>query len=917
MSLDTKNEAQQQAADAPGRFREQERQVLTYSQAKAGNTGAAKFEGMFKAREGAFGGVFAKQDTTSGEDKAKQAEVLNHLKTIYEGTKTDVDGILDALSASVDSIFSVQVELAKQIFESRVESQLDDIYGFFKVDDWLFGEDTEAIEEVFRVEKERFLTTMDGVIDQIAVLIANMLNVAIRRIEKGRSDAQTYFDGLSVDQQRLSKEAMGAFIVQFDTLEDSVRDKQQELAETLAEAYKSNVDSLQESFDKIKEEVSKGWVQKAADFIAEVASTIKKLAKLLWSVLSRIGNVIGDILAHPIRFIENLAEGIGKGLSKFIDKIDEYLVAGFFDWLRGTVGGPGIKLPDKFDAAGIFSLVTQVLGLSFDTFRKIAVKVWGKASVEMLEKGAAVAEKGLEFFQIVREKGLGGLWDYIVETIGNQVDEILTKVKETILYETIKKALAFIATLFTPAGAFIKAAQAIYAGIRFLIDNIDRIAEIVDAFLSSVELAVAGKTDAISQKIVKALQGAIVLAIDFLAKLLRLGNLADKVRKILNAIRKPVERAIEAVLKRLKPLVRRILKRFGVGAKDDKEKRGPLTREEIITQVVGLMKQPTKATMPAAALAEKKEQAQNLLKKYQPMLKKGQLKITITDPSAAAVEKDAAVDFDVSASPGTEGEAPVGGATVPVPRMVVTPAFSDQRATSMTVHFLHNDPNNHPPGYPVSGKESLLGAWDKLEELGLSRKYWKCGHMLNAKFGGPAKNSNLIPIPQSVNRLHETAFDNKVAKALYEPKKPIWMRFTVGREHPEDKEEQHFVSYFKAEAGEMPLHGDKYEVPTKGILEFEKSGAELPYPAPRTTTLTLNGMIESKDQSRKSVRDMARATLLSDRLVRDLVARGEVLNDVKDIETLIRAKYTGKRLKDYLVNLQDAKLQYVGGSFKL
>ena len=54
----------------------------------------------------------------------------------------------------------------------------------------------------------------------------------------------------------------------------------------------------------------------------------------------------------------------------------------------------------------------------------------------------------------------------------------------------------------SPIGVFLKAAQTIYRGIRFLMDNIDRIAEIVDAFLSSVELAVAGKTDAIAQKIV-------------------------------------------------------------------------------------------------------------------------------------------------------------------------------------------------------------------------------------------------------------------------------------------------------------------------------------------------------------------------------------------------------------------------------
>jgi predicted transcriptional regulator len=662
-ALNTKQEAQQQAAAAPGRFREQEQVVLAQAQAKAGHTGATKFGGMFKAREGVFGSVNTKQGATVRDDKAKQQEVLTELTRIYNCTKSDVDGMLTSLSTVVDTIFSMQVDLAKQIFESRVEDQLDDIYGVTVIDDWLFGEDTEAIEEVFRVEKARFLKTMDGVIDQIAVLIAGQLNAAIKRIEKGRTDAETFFKGLSTEQQRLSTEAFELFNTQYDILVDSVRDKQQELADTLAESYKSNLDSLRASFDKIKEDVSRGWIGKAIDFVKDVATVIKKLGELLWSVLSRIGNIVGDILAHPIRFIENLAEGIGAGFKQFIDKIDEYLVSGFFDWLRGSIGGAGITLPEKFDASGIFSLITQVLGLTYENFKAIAERVWGKPAVEMLEKGVAVAEKGLEFFQIVREQGLGGLWDYIKTTVANHVDELIDKVKETVLYATIEKALTFVAGLFTPVGAFIKAAQTIYAGVRFLIDNIDRIAQVVDAFLTSIELAVAGKTDAIAQRIVTALRGFIVLGIDFLAKLLGLGNLADKVRKILKAIQRPVEYAIEAVLKGLKSLVQGVFKRLGFGKKDEAKKAEQeagraLTHEEVITEVVGKMEHPTEATTPAAALAEKKAQAESLVTKYQPMLEQGQLRIVINE-TATEVEEEAAVDFEVSASPGRRGQARV------------------------------------------------------------------------------------------------------------------------------------------------------------------------------------------------------------------------------------------------------------------
>lgn len=668
-AADSKREAQQKAAEAPGVYREQETQVLADAQGTAGAQGARGFGGMFKTRKDSLGEVFGKQDKTAAADKAEQTRIQTELARIYNDTKCAVDTKLEKLSEAVDLIFSVRVEAAKATFESEVEEQIDDIYGVTVVDDWIFGADTDAIERVFQREQARFLKTMDGVIDDIAKLIADTLNSAMTRIQEGRTEAKKFYDGLDEKQKQLSKEAFDLFNSQFDILEDSVREKEQELADSLAESYQSNVDSLRESFDKIKEEISRGWIGAAIDFIKEVGTLIKKLGELLMSVLSRVGNVIGDILAHPIRFIENLASGIGQGFDQFIAKIDDYLLEGFFKWLRGAAG-PAIQLPEKLDAGGLFDLMMQVLGLTYENFRKIAVKVWGKDAVEMLEKGLAVAEKGLEIFHIVREKGLAGLWEYIQAHLTSLVEDLIEKVKETVLYATIEKALAFVAGLFTPVGAFIKAAQTIYRGVRFLIDNIDRIAEIVDAFLTSVELAVAGKPDAIAQKIINALREFIVVGIDFLAKLLGLGDLAAKLRKILKAIQQPFERAIEAVLRGLKALVKGVMRKLGIGKKPEEQQAAQqaqdaaqagreLSHDDLLAEVAGAMAKPTEATEPGAALAEKKKQAETLETTYQPMLKEGTLKITIQDPNAEKVAEDSAVDFSVEASPALTGQAPV------------------------------------------------------------------------------------------------------------------------------------------------------------------------------------------------------------------------------------------------------------------
>lgn len=559
-ALNTKREAQEKADEAPGIYREQEQAILNQAQEQAGTAGKKKLGAMFSDRKKKFGEVFAKQGTSEKASEEKQSAVYKELATTYEETKQHVNEIFTYLTDQVNTIFSTEVEDAKDLFEERVEDKLDDIYGYFKIDDAIFGEDTEAIEEAFQVEKERFLTAMNNTLDKIAKLIAKWLNAAIGWIRWGKNKSLRIFNSLSAEEQKKSKEALDFFTSQYDNLEGSVHDKQEELASTLADSYHENVTSLRESFDKIKEEVSKGWLQKAAEFVKDVATAIAKLAELLFTVLKRLAGIIGNILDHPIRFLENLGSGIAAGFDEFIGGLDKFLIGGFFDWLRGSVSKQGITIPEKLDARGMFSLTTQVLSLNYQTFRDRAVKKFGEKTVQILEKGVEFAGQGLELIQLAREQGLGALWERIKEMVSSNVDAMFDKIKQTVVAETIKKTLAFIASLFTPAGAFIKAVQLLYKGLKFLIDNIDRISELVNTFLDSLELAVAGNVEAIKAKVVLALRNLIVVAIDFLAKILNLGNLDEKVRKILNFLRKPIIRAMDFVLERMRPAVRGIQK---------------------------------------------------------------------------------------------------------------------------------------------------------------------------------------------------------------------------------------------------------------------------------------------------------------------------------------------------------------------
>jgi hypothetical protein len=557
-ALTTKKEAQEKAAAAPGQYRGREHQVLAAAQGKARAEGSSAYGSMYGTRDAAFGSVFQKQKDTTKDDKSQQAAVKTQLEGIYNATKTEVEKIFTDLSEYVDTTFNTESTTAKTAFEKRVEDQLGDIHGW-GVKDFFFGEDTEAIEAVFAREKQRFLTAMDRTLNKIAQRIADDLNKAVNRIKQGEKDAETFYGNLDKEQQRLSADAMDTFRIQFQNLQTSVDEKQTELVQSLAESYKESRGSLRATFDKINEDVKKNWIQRAAEFIKEVALTIYRLGELLVTVLVRIANLVGEILAHPIRFLENLAAGIKQGFKTFADNFDTYLLAGFFDWLKGKVG-TSIKLPPKFDTAGLFSLALQVIGLTYDNFRRIAADKLGEPAVSAFEKGVEGAQEIYRLFQMARTD-IGALWTHIKDVLATQVDEIFTKIKETVLYETIKKVLVYIVTLFNPVGAFIKAAQAIYAGIRFLMDNIDRIVALVNAFLDGVEMAVKGNVGGIASKVITGLQNAIVLGIDFLAKLLGLGNLDDKVRAIIKRLSTPVERAMGFVVdKVIKPAAKLLVK---------------------------------------------------------------------------------------------------------------------------------------------------------------------------------------------------------------------------------------------------------------------------------------------------------------------------------------------------------------------
>ena len=91
----------------------------------------------------------------------------------------------------------------------------------------------------------------------------------------------------------------------------------------------------------------------------------------------------------------------------------------------------GIQIPDDlFSLPGIFSLVMQVLGLTWDYIRAKAVKLLGEPVVKALETG-------FEVFQILIRDGVAGLWEFVKEQFTNLKEMVIDQIKDMVITEVI------------------------------------------------------------------------------------------------------------------------------------------------------------------------------------------------------------------------------------------------------------------------------------------------------------------------------------------------------------------------------------------------------------------------------------------------------------------------------------------------
>jgi hypothetical protein len=570
-ALTAKKEAQTDTLKAPQQYRQGEQTQIAQAQAQAATTTNTQIAGMHSGRGQTQSKTTTAQQVAKQQDEQKRAEVANELQNIYTQTKKSAEEQLARLDTEVNQVFDRGATSAQQAFENYVDQRMraykNDRYGgvggsILWLKDKLLGLPSE-VNLFYEQGRKLYIAQMDGVLDRVAMQVEQGLNQAKAEIARGRQAIAQKLNEQPANLRKALAQDAQKIQGQFDQLEQTVDAKQDQLIHSLAQKYNEKLQTIDARIDEMKAQ-NKGLVDAAIDAVGGVIKAILELKNMLLGVLAKAAAAIKKIIKDPIGFLGNLVAGVKQGFMNFIGNIGTHLQKGLMGWLFGALAEAGIQLPDSFDLKGILSLILQVLGATWTFIRARAVNILGEKVVKAMETGA-------EIFQILMTKGIGGVWEYIKEQISHLKDVVVDGIKSFVTDSIIKAGVTWIIGLLNPAGAFIKACKAIYDVIMFFVERGSQIVSLVNAVVDSVSAIADGAIGVAASAVENALSKALPVAISFLAALLGVTGITEKIRDIIGKVQAPVHKAIDWLVNKAYNLVKAAGKLLGFGkSKDDK-----------------------------------------------------------------------------------------------------------------------------------------------------------------------------------------------------------------------------------------------------------------------------------------------------------------------------------------------------------
>ncbi len=274
--------------------------------------------------------------------------------------------------------------------------------------------------------------------------------------------------------------------------------------------------------------------------------------KQVMGLLSKAGSAISEIFKDPGKFVNTLIKAVGQGFRQFAENIGKHLMAGLMNWLLGTMSKAGVEVPRDLSPRSLLQLVLQVLGISVDKIKTKLTAVIGTKNMSRLETA-------WDILSTFMRDGVGGLWEMLKDYLSDLKDSVIEQVKSWLMIEVVKAAVMKIVSMFNPVTGLINVIKMIYNVITFLIEKARQIMQLFSAITSSVYELAMGNVKQAADKIEQTLASLIPIAIGFLASLLGITGLADKIKEIIKKLQIRVDKAVDAVIGKVAGMVTKLL----------------------------------------------------------------------------------------------------------------------------------------------------------------------------------------------------------------------------------------------------------------------------------------------------------------------------------------------------------------------
>jgi hypothetical protein len=514
-------------------------------------------DGLISKRKINLGATSQKQKGTKSALEKKREEVASKINGIFKTAQDKVKKKLSDLETQSMKSFDNGNARAAMQFEDNVKSELDAFKDrrytglrgkYRKAKDWLLGmDDLPEVKAIFEHNRATFVSTINKLVDEISVANKRVIQDCKEDLANAKKEIKEYVDKLAPGLKEIGKKAAGEMNDKLVELDRYVNQKEEELQQKLADKQKAAIKAIDEKIEKMKEAMS-GALSKLGKLLLLAAKkfftwALQKFGYSLdkiEAIINKGAAVLKAIFTKPIQFVKNLVNAAITGFKNFGKNFLKHLKDSLFEWLTGSL--EGLILPQTWDFKGVVSVALQMIGISYQNIRKHMVAVMGETVVASIEKTFTLVKT------LITE-GPMAAWEQLKEMAGEMQNAFIEAVKDFIKIKIIEQAIQWVIGIFVPGAGIVKAIIAIYDTIVFFIQKAKQIAQMIGNFLGSIGEIVSGNIGSAADALENGLARGLTLVISFLAQLLHLSGITNKIKSAIQKIRDKVDAVLAKVAK--------------------------------------------------------------------------------------------------------------------------------------------------------------------------------------------------------------------------------------------------------------------------------------------------------------------------------------------------------------------------------